>query len=116
MVVWVFLCAFAKTKPIQLPDVHYIQNRSFSLYLPHNLPQTKKMTTLELNSFKQTIKEEFPEDFPEDWEYISSWSSMQMLLIMTAINDRYDVLISHEDFKQAKSVEELFEITCQKNN
>ncbi|MFT5752326.1 MAG: acyl carrier protein [Flavobacteriales bacterium] len=74
------------------------------------------MTALELISFKQTIKEEFPENFPDDWELISSWSSMQMLLIMTAIDDQYKVLISHEDFKQATSVEELFEITRQKNN
>lgn len=73
------------------------------------------MSVLELKSFKETIKEEFPKNFSDDWEFIASWSSMQMLLIMTAINDQYDILISHEDFKQAKSVEELFVITRLKN-
>jgi|TARA_R110002051_G_scaffold266396_2_gene326156 acyl carrier protein len=74
------------------------------------------MTVLELISFKQIIKEEFPENFQDDWELISSWSSMQMLLIMTAIDEQFKVLISHEDFKKANSVDELFEITRLKNN
>tara|TARA_R100000544_G_C2183707_1_gene38174 strand:+ start:183 stop:407 length:225 start_codon:yes stop_codon:yes gene_type:complete len=74
------------------------------------------MTIPKLNSFKETIKNEFPEQFLKDWEDLSSWSSMQMLLIMTAINDEYNILISHEDFTAAKTIEGLYQIVLAKNS
>jgi hypothetical protein len=39
---------------------------------------------------------------------------MQTLIVVSALDEHYDVLLSHEELKQAKKLEELYSILLQK--
>lgn len=57
--------------------------------------------------FRLLIKNQFPEFNIKDYVHVSSWSSIQLLIIINAIDEHYDVLISREEIKNIQNLEDL---------
>jgi hypothetical protein len=70
----------------------------------------------EYKAFLDLVKAEFHEEDLMHWKYIDTWSSMQKLLIMNTINENYDIIIDHEDFKRAESLEHFYNITIKEHS
>ena len=68
----------------------------------------------DLDNFNALIKESIGPNFSHDYLSIDAWSSMQCLIIVSAIDEHYDVLISHEELKSSKKTDDLFEVIKQK--
>lgn len=71
---------------------------------------------LELESvevFKSVIQKEFPTN-PSIAEEMEDWTSMQALIIVSAIDEHFDVLIEHEDLKTSNNILELYNRVKQK--
>lgn len=60
------------------------------------------------------IKELFDPQFTFDYANVESWTSMQTLIVVSSLDEHYDVLLSHEELKQAKKLEDLYAILLQK--
>jgi acyl carrier protein len=68
------------------------------------------------SEFENMIKGLFEPDYPFDTSLIASWSSMQSLIIVSAIDEHYDVLLSHQELKSAKNIHELHNIITKKKS
>jgi hypothetical protein len=64
--------------------------------------------------FLKVLKNEFHEEELNDWKSIECWSSMQKLLIMNAINDNYHIIIDHDDFNEAASLDSFHKLLLKK--
>lgn len=64
--------------------------------------------------FQQLIKDQFPEQHTSGFEFINDWSSIQLLLIINAIDEKYDVLIDHKEIKKNKNLKELHKMVIEK--
>jgi len=72
------------------------------------------MTTKSFPEFDEMIKELFSSQSTVDYSSVESWTSMQSLIAVSAIDEHYDVLISHEELKRAKSLSDLHFILVNK--
>ena len=68
----------------------------------------------DFKEFSSMIEELFEPQFNFDHRNLESWTSMQALIVVSAIDEHYGVLLNHEELKQAKTLEELHEILKQK--
>lgn len=68
----------------------------------------------DFKEFSAMIEELFEPQFNFDHRNLESWTSMQALIVVSAIDEHYGILLSHEELKQAKTLEELHEILKQK--
>lgn len=68
----------------------------------------------DFKEFSAMIEELFEPQFNFDHRSLESWTSMQALIVVSAIDEHYGILLSHEELKQAKTLEELHEILKQK--
>lgn len=68
----------------------------------------------DFKEFSAMIEELFEPQFNFDHRNLESWTSMQALIVVSAIDEHYGILLSHEELKQAKSLEELHEILKKK--
>jgi len=66
------------------------------------------------NSFKQLIKDQFMEYNIENYAHVTSWSSMQTLIIINAIDEYYNVLIDHKDINNIQTIASLHQIVMKK--
>lgn len=64
--------------------------------------------------FESMIKDLFDPEFSFDSSLVESWSSMQSLIVVSAIDEHYDVLISHQELKRAKTIHSLHSIVIKK--
>lgn len=65
---------------------------------------------VDLELFKETICREFEDDHMEDWTDISSWSSMQKLLVITAIYENFELVIEPVNIKNSTTIEDLYRL------
>jgi hypothetical protein len=70
----------------------------------------------EYRTFLDLLKAEFHEEDLTHWKCIDAWTSMQKLLIMNTINENYNIIIDHEDFKKAESLEHFYNITIKEHS
>lgn len=64
--------------------------------------------------FESVIKELFIGVYAKRYNRLDEWSSMQSLIVVSAIDEHFDVILEHPEMKQANSLEELHEIVLQK--
>ncbi|MFT5780252.1 MAG: acyl carrier protein [Crocinitomicaceae bacterium] len=72
------------------------------------------MQSISFSEFDEMIKRLFESQSSVDTSSVESWSSMQSLIAVSAIDEHYDVLISHEELKRAKSLTDLHGILITK--
>jgi acyl carrier protein len=60
------------------------------------------------HAFQLLVKDQFTPSFKEIYDQPEDWSSMQSMLVVNAIDEAYDVLISHEELARVKELEELY--------
>ncbi len=68
----------------------------------------------DFTSFSEMIQGLFDPQFTFDYSNVESWTSMQTLIVVSALDEHYDVLLSHEELKKAKKLEDLYAILLQK--
>lgn len=67
-----------------------------------------------IKDFIQIFASEFDEEDPStitastEFRQIGSWSSMQALLVMTALDNNYGATLSAEEIKASTTVEDLY--------
>ena len=56
------------------------------------------------------------DDIKADSEFreLEEWSSMQALIVIAAIDEHFGVTIAERDFREAKTVDDLFQTTVKK--
>ncbi len=69
---------------------------------------------IDFSEFENMIKDLFDPEFSFDSSVVESWSSMQSLIVVSAIDEHYDVLISHQELKKAKTIHQLHNILTNK--
>lgn len=69
----------------------------------------------EFSKFDQMIQGLFDPKSSFDYRLVETWSSMQSLIVVSAIDEHYDMLVGHEDLKRLKSVEELHTFLLKKS-
>lgn len=60
--------------------------------------------------FREYVKKQFSAYNVEDFEDISTWSSMQSLVVVSAIDEAYDVLIPYEELAKVSTLKELYHL------
>lgn len=70
---------------------------------------------LDIEDFLDTFKLQFAEENRHEITLSSSirnlkeWSSLQTLIIVTAIDEKYGVILTEEDFRLSQTVKDLYE-------
>jgi acyl carrier protein len=72
------------------------------------------MQSIAFTEFSEMIVTLFESQTSIDASSVESWSSMQSLIAVSAIDEHYDVLVSHEELKNAKSLTDLHQIVITK--
>lgn len=69
---------------------------------------------LDYSRFKSQLEEAMNSSYHMDIENVRSWTSMQSLIAVSAIDEHYDVLIDHEEMAAIDSLDQLFTLVSQK--
>jgi acyl carrier protein len=64
--------------------------------------------------FEGVIKEQFVGPFASAYDKIGEWTSMQSLIVVSTIDEHYDVLLGHEELKELNSLQALHQKVLQK--
>lgn len=64
--------------------------------------------------FQNALKDAFAGSFAAAFDKVQDWTSMQSLIVVSAIDEHYDVLMSHEELKNVMNLEELHQKVLQK--
>lgn len=64
--------------------------------------------------FQELIQEQFVGSFAAVFDKVEEWTSMQSLIVVSTIDEHFDVLMSHEELKTLNSLEELHKLVLQK--
>lgn len=67
------------------------------------------------SDFYLMIQELFEPDFSSDFHFTESWSSMQSLMVVSAIDEHYDILISYDELNKVDTLEELYKLIVVKS-
>lgn len=65
-------------------------------------------------TFKSQLDEAMNSSYHIDLENLRSWTSMQALIAVSAIDEHYDVLITHDELAAVSTLKELFALVQQK--
>jgi acyl carrier protein len=57
--------------------------------------------------FQSLIQAQFEGTFAHSFDKVSEWTSMQSLIVVSTIDEHYDVLVSHETMKKMQDLESL---------
>lgn len=57
--------------------------------------------------FQSLIQAQFEGAFANSFDKVSEWTSMQSLIVVSTIDEHYDVLVSHETMKKTHDLEGL---------
>lgn len=74
-------------------------------------------SSIDPDKFLQIFKNQFEESVRKNitlnsaFKQIEGWSSLQALIITVAIHDEWGISFSDEDFRNANTIKDLFEIT-----
>lgn len=60
--------------------------------------------------FEDTDKSEFAAD--TEFKLLDEWSSLSVLLLLSMIDEKYNVILTGDEVMGVDSVEELFDIVC----
>lgn len=64
---------------------------------------------MDLGLFKKTICQELQDDDMDDWTDISTWTSMQKLLVITAIYENFEIVIEPMKMQESVTIEDLYQ-------
>lgn len=64
--------------------------------------------------FEELIQEQFDGSFASAFNKISEWTSMQSLIVVSTIDEHFDVLMSYEELKNVTSLQGLHKKVLQK--
>lgn len=64
--------------------------------------------------FEDIIKQQFEGVYQNRYNQLREWSSMQSLIVVSTIDEHYDVLINQKDLNDAESLAELHALVIQK--
>lgn len=64
--------------------------------------------------FEEIIKQQFEGVYQNRYNQLREWSSMQSLIVVSTIDEHYDVLINQKDLNGAESLAELHALVIQK--
>ncbi|MCJ8288250.1 MAG: hypothetical protein HRT58_02885 [Crocinitomicaceae bacterium] len=64
--------------------------------------------------FEGLIQEQFVGSFASAFNVIDEWTSMQSLIVVSTIDEHFDVLMSYEELKNVTSLQVLHEKVLQK--
>lgn len=68
------------------------------------------MTQFTTISFQKVLLEVFEESGTSDFLLLNNWSSIEKLLVVGAIYNHFEVLLTHNDIKEVGNTTELFEL------
>lgn len=80
------------------------------------------MTSPTATEFLALFREQFSPEVQatiserSEFRQLEEWSSLQTLIIVTAIDEKYQVILSEQDFRQSKTVADLFRLLISKLN
>mgnify|MGYP001067845248 CR=1 FL=1 len=66
------------------------------------------------SEFNSLIKSLLDPKFTANYEHVDTWTSMQTLIVVSAIDEHYDVVIAYEELKACSTVKELYELVVSK--
>lgn len=74
------------------------------------------MTDLnDFTKFESIIQNQFQGVYKTRYKNLKDWSSMQVLIVISTIDEHYDLLLTHEEIKAADSLQELHQILLKKS-
>lgn len=79
-----------------------------------------KLKIMEIKDFVLHFAEQFEdtpvEDFAPETRFrdLDEWSSLLALSIIAMIDEEYDITLKGDDMRKANTIEELFNIVCEK--
>ena len=68
----------------------------------------------EFSFFEDVIKEQFDGVYQKRYNLLREWSSMQSLIVVSAIDEHYDVLISQSELNSVETLAALHELVLKK--
>jgi|TARA_B100001093_G_C26578208_1_gene906058 acyl carrier protein len=68
---------------------------------------------MDKNQFLKNFINQFEEDnldidFQTNFRDLNSWDSMTSLMVISMLDEVYDTIISHDDFENFKTVEDIY--------
>lgn len=57
--------------------------------------------------FQSLIQSQFEGSFASSYDKVTEWTSMQSLIVVSTIDEHYDVLVSHDELKKTQNLESL---------
>ncbi len=64
--------------------------------------------------FNHLLLDVFKDSEPKDHESLENWSSIEKLLVVGAIYDQCEVLLTHSDIKEISHADQLFQLVLVK--
>lgn len=74
----------------------------------NNTADSEKFLQIFSNQFEEMVRKKI--SLNTAFRQIEGWSSLQALIVTVAINEQWGISFSDEDFRNAKTVNDLFEI------
>lgn len=74
----------------------------------------------DFEEFLEVFREQFAEENRHGiaggsaFRHLKEWSSLQTLIIVTALDEKYGVILSEEDFRLSQTVKDIYERLIQK--
>ncbi len=75
---------------------------------------------MDIQQFVNSLREEFDSEMESkvveahsEFRALDSWSSMQALIVIARINEDYGVLLSEEDLRKSRTIQDLFNLVQQ---
>lgn len=64
--------------------------------------------------FQGLIQEQFASSFVFSLDKVQEWTSMQSLIVISTIDEHFDVLLTHEELKKVTSLKDLHQTVLNK--
>ncbi len=64
----------------------------------------------DFDQFEKIIKDQFQGVYEKRFNQLKDWSSMQILIVISSIDEHYDVLLTHEEIKSVGNLDDLHEL------
>lgn len=76
---------------------------------------------MDIRIFLKKFAEEInvsPEEISEETRFrtLPGWSSLQALMVLSMIDEEFDVLLHSEDFKKSETLGDIFRIVVERKN
>lgn len=60
--------------------------------------------------FSALVKGLLDPKFSSDYERIETWTSMQSLIVVSSIDEHYDLVVTYEELHACNTLKDLFEV------